>query len=480
MKMHIHTKKIFTGLIFLLLALPFVSCDDDDSNGGLPVIHRVRTTDPELKDSAFVQAKPGQMLLIEGENLGNVRKIYINDQDVGFNLNYMTSQTIIITIPNELKLTGANPELPKEIRVENKYGSTSYTFHILSPEPEITRLMIEYPVETGDYILIVGKNFYEIDKVVMEGENGTNVEINAYIVSLEFNAIAFRLPEGVEPRGEVAVYCAAGEVRYPYATVVLPPAIASISSDMPVIGAEFFITGTYFINVEKVNINGEYDILADDLRVSESKDTIYLKLPSAPAAPGKLTITAAGGDSEEDNLFYPVTHVIADFDDVGSLSWAGSAYEGDGQNPPYVTTGFAGGFQESNVGAHNGWFGNLLANIEFSDAITDNTPVSDLMVRFECFVAYPLQTITFQVMFGGDWDNAPSGYVPRSIASGKTRTEIGQWMSCEIPLSMVAVNAKTYSDIKEMGAEIGFFSKNGEEEVPQYEVYFDNIRIVKK
>ena len=227
-------------------------------------------------------------------------------------------------------------------------------------------------------------------------------------------------------------------------------------------------------------MNGEYDILADDLRVSASKDTIYLKLPSAPAAAGKLTITAAGGDSEEENLFYPVTHVIADFDDVGSLSWAGSAYEGDGQNAPYVTTGFAGGFQESNVGAHNGWFGNLLVNIEFSDAITDNTPVSDLMVRFECFVAYPLQTITFQVMFGGDWDNAPSGYVPRSIASGKTRTEIGQWMSCEIPLSMVAVNAKTYSDIKAMGAEIGFFSKNGEEEVPQYEVYFDNIRIVKK
>ena len=233
--MHIHTKKILTGLVFLLLALPFVSCDDDDSNGGLPVIHRVRTTDPELKDSAFVQAKPGQMLLIEGENLGNVRKIYINDQDVGFNLNYMTSQTIIITIPNELKLTGANPELPKEIRVENKYGSTSYMFHVLSPEQEITRLVIEYPVETGDYIFIVGNNFYEIEKIVMEGENGTNVVIDPYAVSLEFNIIAFRLPEGVEPRGEVAVYCAEGEYPCPSAAVVLPPAKASISREMPII-----------------------------------------------------------------------------------------------------------------------------------------------------------------------------------------------------------------------------------------------------
>jgi len=81
-------------------------------------------------------------------------------------------------------------------------------------------------------------------------------------------------------------------------------------------------------------------------------------------------------------------------------------------------------------------------------------------------------------MFGGDWDNALSGYVPKSIASGKT--EVGRWMSCEIPLSMLAVKANKYSEIKSMNTEVGFFSKNGSEAVPFYEAYFDNIRIVPK
>ena len=481
MKIHIDIKTLLAGIFMLLLALPFTSCDNDDDDG-LPIIHRVRTTDPELKDSTFVKANPGQMVLIEGENLGSVRKVYINNQNVDFNPNYVTSKTIIVTIPADLELTGKNPELPKEIRVESKVGSASYTFHVLSPTPSISSLQVVYPVNPGDLVAVFGENFYEIEKIMLEGQDddgeptGVDVEVTQY----EYNnkIIAYALPAGAADKGELVVYCAAGEARYPYARFVQPPIITAFSSDMPVIGAEFFITGNYFIGVEKVNINGEYDILAEDLRVAESSDTIYMKLPSEPVASGKITVTAAGGNSNDDKLFYPKEYIIVNFDDVGSISWAGSLYEGDGTNPPYMTTGKAGGVIESNVGEYSGWFGNVLANTQYSDAITNDTPVSDLVIRFECFITYPLQTISYQVMFGGDWDNAPSNYVPKSIASGKT--EIGKWMSCQIPLSMVAVNATNYSDIKAMATEMGFFSKNGDEAVPKYEVYFDNIRIIKK
>lgn len=484
MKIHIDFKTLLAGMFMLLLALSFTSCDDDDSNDSLPVIYRVRTTDPELKDSTFVQGKPGQMLVIEGENLGSVRKIYINDQDVYFNPNYVTSKTIIVTIPDALELTGTNPELPKEIRVENKAGSTSYTFHVLSPVPEISRLQVEYPVNPGDVVVIYGENFYELEKIILEGQDeegeptGVDTEVTQYIISPDYKIILFALPQGAAEKGEIVMYCAAGEARFQYATVVQPPVITTFSSDMPVVGSEFFITGDYFISVEKVNINGEYDILAKDLRVAQSHDTIYMKLPSEPAVSGKITVTAAGGESDDDKLFYPKEYVIADFDNVGSLSWAGSIYEGDGLNPPYVTTGKAAGVIETNVSASNYWFGNVLANIQFHNAISESTSVSDLVLRFECFITYPLQTITHQVMFGGDWDNALSNYVPKSIASGKTET--GRWMTCQIPLSMVAVKAKSYNDIKAMGTEMGFFSKNSDEAVPKYEVYFDNIRIVKK
>lgn len=483
MKKHINIRTLLTGLFMLLLTLPFTSCEDDDN--GLPVIHRVRTTDPELKDSTFVKANPGQMILVEGENLGSVKKVYINGQEIDFNPNYVSSNTIIVTIPGELELTGKNPELPKEIRVENNAGSASFSFHVLSPTPSISRLQVVYPVNPGDRMVLYGENFYEIEKIILEGQDeegeptGVDVEVTQYTyVGADFKIILFALPEGAAEKGEVVLQCAAGEARFPYVTVVQPPVIDSFSSDMPIIGTEFFITGAYFIDVKKVNINGEYDILADDLRVAESSDTIYMKLPTEPATSGIITVTAAGGDSDDDKVFYPKENVIVNWDDIGSMSWTGTLFEGDGETAPYFTTGKAGGVIENNVGAYSGWFGNVLANIQFNDAISGSTPVSDLVVRYEYFITYPLQTITYQVMFGGDWDNAPTGIVPKSIVSGKT--EVGEWMTCQIPLSMLAVNATTYNDIKAMGTEMGFFSKNGDQAVEKYEVYFDNIRIIKK
>lgn len=69
--------------IVLILVGFFWSCQQDEDKA--PEIYRVRTTDPALKDSSFVQANPGQMIVIEGNNLETTREIYINNQNVLFN-----------------------------------------------------------------------------------------------------------------------------------------------------------------------------------------------------------------------------------------------------------------------------------------------------------------------------------------------------------------------------------------------------------
>lgn len=476
MKRYIHTKILFTGLFTLLLALSYTSCNEDD-NGGVPVIYHVRTTDPELIDSTFVKGTREQMLVIEGENLGSARKVYINDQDVYFNPNYVTSKTIIVTIPEDLELTGTNPDLSKEIRVETSGGIATYSFHVLSPAPDITTFVAQYPINTGDHFLILGENFYEIEKIVLEGNEGNKVEAKDYVVSTNYKIITIKLPAGVDEIGQLMLHCSAGKDSIPYSTFVLPPTITSFSSDMPIVGVEFFITGTYFVDVEKVNINGEYDILADDLRVSATNDTIYLKLPSEPAVSGAITITAAGGDTNDNKMFYPIEYVMLDYDKVGGYSWGeGKVIEGNGQNPPYITTGKAGGIIEENVGSWIYWFGNLINYTEYTNYIADNVQVSGLAVRFECFVAYPLETIIFQIGFGNHW-TAIDGYVPKSMKTGKT--EIGKWMSCEIPLSELALGAQRYADVKAMNKELGIRSLNpADNPMAKYEIFFDNFRIV--
>ena len=76
-----------------LLVLPFlavVSCQNDDDDA-IPVIHYIRVTDPAKADSTFTDVNPGTMIVVVGEHLGGTQKVYINDQEVSFNRNYVTS-----------------------------------------------------------------------------------------------------------------------------------------------------------------------------------------------------------------------------------------------------------------------------------------------------------------------------------------------------------------------------------------------------
>ena len=81
-------KNIFkTGLGLMLAAgmlLSFQSCNDDDVDGA-PMISNVRLLDPELADSSLSAAEPGALVVIQGQNLASVSKVYLNDFEATFN-----------------------------------------------------------------------------------------------------------------------------------------------------------------------------------------------------------------------------------------------------------------------------------------------------------------------------------------------------------------------------------------------------------
>ena len=80
----------FVLLTILLACNLFTACNDDEG-GGVPVIHHIRLVDPEKADSTFTDVNPGTMIVVIGENLNDVRKVFINEQEVSFNSNYGTS-----------------------------------------------------------------------------------------------------------------------------------------------------------------------------------------------------------------------------------------------------------------------------------------------------------------------------------------------------------------------------------------------------
>ena len=98
----------FVLLTILLACNLFTACNDDEG-GGVPVIHHIRLVDPEKADSTFTDVNPGTMIVVIGENLNDVRKVFINEQEVSFNSNYGTSTSLIPHYPRRIATDGCQP-----------------------------------------------------------------------------------------------------------------------------------------------------------------------------------------------------------------------------------------------------------------------------------------------------------------------------------------------------------------------------------
>lgn len=116
----------------------------------------------------------------------------------------------------------------------------TYSMHVLSPAPYITRVATTFPVETGTPLRIVGGNFYEIQRVYFTTavDDITNapvsVEVTDYTVNKNFDEISFNAPAGLIDEGSLVVECYTASTFTPFRRTALPPSISKVSSMMPI------------------------------------------------------------------------------------------------------------------------------------------------------------------------------------------------------------------------------------------------------
>lgn len=483
-----------------LLLLPFwavVSCQSDDDDA-IPVIHYVRVTDPAKADSTFTDVNPGTMIVVVGEHLNGTQKVFINDQEVSFNGNYVTSTSIILTIPAELELTGANSELKGEIRVETDHGVAVYSMHVLSPAPYITRIAAIYPIEAGDELTLIGGNFYEIQSVYFsterpsdDGERPATIqEIADYEVTNNYGRITLTVPANVIEEGYLVVECYTSSAVIEFTTTIPAPVLTGISSTMPVVGSRVTITGQNFIQVSNINVNGEFDIPAAGITVSDEFDELSFILPQAPTHSGKISVTTGGGTGEVPGVFYPIENVILNYDGIGSFSWGGHAsiIQADGSAAPFVSTGNCCGIAGAFPIGDRWWWGQSVNTLQWPafSIISAETAISDLELQFECFVGELPVGPVLQIAMSANWDHTVSGYIPVNAFTGEAET--GQWMQCSVPLSSVIAES-TYQEYLNRQPDVDgngpttfsiyITNPTGNEDV-NVAVYFDNFRVVRK
>ena len=282
MKHNKYKTKMSLLLMALLATFQFglTSCKDDTS-GGTPRITSVTNTDPE-NQIEYTKAGTGSLLVIRGENLNNTMKVFINDQEVWFNPTMNTDHSIIVQVPSEssgFKLTAFDSTLKDEIRVETSHGIATYSFKITAPYPSVSRVAARYPRSAGDVVTVTGENLVDIERVYItdltleeiyasgsEVVGGNQVDVTSYEITkkdhhassgtsyVTSSEVQFVIPSMPYNEGTLVIQCASGNVYYPFTLFLPAPTITDITTDMPVFGESFTVSGTDFIQVEEVKI----------------------------------------------------------------------------------------------------------------------------------------------------------------------------------------------------------------------------------
>lgn len=484
--------KFWLLLIVILWVGVFASCEKEDE--GTPVVYSVRLTDPAKADSTFTEANRGTLILIQGENLGGVIKVFINDQEVGFNTSYNTSTSLLVTIPAELKLVAEDSSLKHEIRLETGHGVATYSFRILAPSPSISYYKADWHVDEdgnksiipGQDLSLFGSNFYDVERIYMTDvdpeveSSGQPIiyDIEDYTVESDFSKIVLKMPEVVLQKAYFVVECYSGTASLPFRAYPIEPAITDITSDMPIPGERVTIYGKNFIDVRSVKIgDDEIVIPVSQLTVSESQDEITFVLPTAPQNSDKLYVVTDGGQAVID--FYKRNWLIADFDTTnGWFSWGGyHVTQADGQYVPTNLSGNCHGL-EGVPGAWNFWWGQMVfGGFEMPTSISANTPISQIELRFECYAGAPFDGISTKMYLSDNESKCLDGI--QFVDRNSETVEVGHWMTCAYPLSSFTDKA-TYGDY-DFNGNMNIFvinpTDNGQTRVV---MYVDNFRLYVK
>jgi len=366
------------------------ACSDDDKTGyGTPEITGVRVPDPEKADSLFTKSSPGQIIAIIGNNLSDVLKVYINDQEVSFNSTMNTDHSVIVTVPTEEKgfiLTAFDSSLKDEIRLETSHGTATYAFKITAPSPSITRLQASYPRESGDSMYVYGLNLVDIQHIYFSdisaealdtttwteiGGNKTEVtsyaitsqdhylnsKTNAYVTS---SVLGLVIPSMSATSGVLVIETSSGTTYIPYYSVPGKPTITYVSSEMPEIGETVTIRGSEFVQVESITY-GDRTISGDDITISDDEQELTFKFVNKPTQGSgtTLTLTTPGGQAQFEN-FFDYSCLIVDFDGRGTDNgWGPNAVynSANPSMPPYSADGL---FARINVTENQQWWGTMV------------------------------------------------------------------------------------------------------------------------
>ena len=492
-------KKI--ALFIIIAAGLFFSCKKNDSSSGQPVITNVRSVDTTKRDSSFVQAVPGSLIVIQGSNFDGLQAVFFNDTSAYFNPVYATSTNIIITIPATAQTAATDPNVPSVIKVVTSHGTATYAFTLYLPPPSIYSLTFD---NSGSVVYINGVNFQGIQKITFPVP-GVDTALS-YTVNKAFTQIVAAIPPGTPFNDSLRVYCTWGIGAYSYPP---PMTITSVSNENGAAGTTITLNGTNFVGIDEVTFPG--NIPGTNLSVA-SVNQLMVTVPSGITVPDSLRLSGVLGKAASPQLYatyitHPSPGYLCNFDNqwnadnTGFVGWTGGYAD-----EPTTSANYPGGnggtavlLQSSPMSANAGPTsqGNpgLLQLNPFPWVSNTSLSINGYSLKFELYVKTPWTAGEIWIAVGGwyGWSSYTARYAPWETAPSNKFQPTG-WITVTIPLTnfitgnefwQTAWNpagspATKFSDYPV--TDLGFLIANDQPKaVPAntINIAIDNVRIVK-
>lgn len=173
----------------------FISCSKTDAEideGKTPSVSYVRYCDPDEANNHLEGAFLGETVAIMGANLGDVQEIWFNDQKATLNPTYVTSSSVIVTIP-----TVISENITDKMRlISSKGHECTYDFAVLIPVPQVNAIDNEW-ANPGDEVTISGLYMVDYDDSPLQIEFPGGVKVpHEDMVIADHTGVTFKVPQG--------------------------------------------------------------------------------------------------------------------------------------------------------------------------------------------------------------------------------------------------------------------------------------------
>ncbi len=191
-------------------AIALTGCSESDADkdkGKTPQVSYFRMTDPATADEHITEAYLGDKIAICGSNLGDVQQIWFNDQKAMLNPAYVTSDVIIVEIPNAI-----SEHVTNTVRlVTSKGNAAEVPFNTMVPEPVISSMSCEW-ARPGDVVDINGDYFVADAEYPLQITFPGDVTVpQEDIVSMTRTTVTVKVPQGATQEGRITATSRYGE-----------------------------------------------------------------------------------------------------------------------------------------------------------------------------------------------------------------------------------------------------------------------------